>query len=475
MKVIICTCNDQGNLDLKEIRLFLKSKEDVDDVKIYKELCEDEQKETRQEIKDSYKKTLIAACPRVKDIVKSRRESGVEFLDINNLVYSVNKDKKIENKVKKLLAEKIEELREKEVVYSRDNVDEKDILTMDSGINLETSNYMSIDREHCASTDEWNCVHCKVSCPKDLFNEKKMAVDKRECDICGICSNNCPLNLIEIGYRKNISSLIETILSSKQNERKIKRMRNTKEKLNNEIILFSCEDNPQKTLEFIGKSELEYSSEILPISVPCISMVSINNILDVFANGGEGVILMGCDDCYNESQGYIKNILDRFNDSFENTALEGRVKYISTDGGKYKEINEELNRFSSKISEEVNLNLDLPKKDLSNEALEKYDTTERKKFLLRLKRLSNELEISEEKIKNLLIGFVPEIEPEKCSGCGRCVDNCSTEAIQRNDELMVIQEWKCIGCDKCIDVCPEDAIDLKDEFPSIKNNYQVIS
>jgi len=54
---------------------------------------------------------------------------------------------------------------------------------------------------------------------------------------------------------------------------------------------------------------------------------------------------------------------------------------------------------------------------------------------------------------------VAYVDPEKCNGCGVCVESCSVDAITLND-VAVIDEHKCTGCGICIDECSLNAITM---------------
>ncbi|NLB79404.1 MAG: 4Fe-4S binding protein [Clostridiaceae bacterium] len=54
-----------------------------------------------------------------------------------------------------------------------------------------------------------------------------------------------------------------------------------------------------------------------------------------------------------------------------------------------------------------------------------------------------------------------KVDPEKCSGCGSCVDVCPVEAITVND-VAVVDPEECTDCGSCVDECPEEAIELED-------------
>lgn len=66
--------------------------------------------------------------------------------------------------------------------------------------------------------------------------------------------------------------------------------------------------------------------------------------------------------------------------------------------------------------------------------------------------------------------FLPEIQQENCTGCGRCVNTCPVEAVSlvsANDprkpsrKISRLHEDVCIGCGLCVRACTESHIVLK--------------
>ena len=66
--------------------------------------------------------------------------------------------------------------------------------------------------------------------------------------------------------------------------------------------------------------------------------------------------------------------------------------------------------------------------------------------------------------------FLPEISPEACNGCGKCVTVCPVEAmtlVSANDsakprrKTAKLEEDRCLGCGLCVRVCGHEGVALK--------------
>lgn len=57
--------------------------------------------------------------------------------------------------------------------------------------------------------------------------------------------------------------------------------------------------------------------------------------------------------------------------------------------------------------------------------------------------------------------FRPQADPELCTDCGSCVDQCPVSALSMNDHLPQVDAETCIICFCCQEICPEKAIILK--------------
>ena len=57
--------------------------------------------------------------------------------------------------------------------------------------------------------------------------------------------------------------------------------------------------------------------------------------------------------------------------------------------------------------------------------------------------------------------YIAEIDPEKCDGCGECVDECPASAIKIENGKAKLIEALCKGCGACGAICPNEAINLR--------------
>ncbi len=57
--------------------------------------------------------------------------------------------------------------------------------------------------------------------------------------------------------------------------------------------------------------------------------------------------------------------------------------------------------------------------------------------------------------------ILPIIQPERCTGCGDCVETCPNGALALVDDRAVLAEPDaCAYCGDCESLCPEGAIAL---------------
>jgi uncharacterized protein (DUF362 family)/NAD-dependent dihydropyrimidine dehydrogenase PreA subunit len=55
----------------------------------------------------------------------------------------------------------------------------------------------------------------------------------------------------------------------------------------------------------------------------------------------------------------------------------------------------------------------------------------------------------------------PQADPDRCTACGTCVDQCPVQALSLEADLPVVDPDLCITCFCCQEMCPEKAITLR--------------
>lgn len=56
-----------------------------------------------------------------------------------------------------------------------------------------------------------------------------------------------------------------------------------------------------------------------------------------------------------------------------------------------------------------------------------------------------------------------EVDKEKCTGCGECVENCPGEVFELKDKKAhPVHMEECHACHTCESVCEEDAVQVNE-------------
>ena len=54
----------------------------------------------------------------------------------------------------------------------------------------------------------------------------------------------------------------------------------------------------------------------------------------------------------------------------------------------------------------------------------------------------------------------PVVNPDLCTACGICVDECPSSALELGDVAALRDADSCTECGTCEEVCPNEAISL---------------
>jgi ferredoxin len=55
-----------------------------------------------------------------------------------------------------------------------------------------------------------------------------------------------------------------------------------------------------------------------------------------------------------------------------------------------------------------------------------------------------------------------QVDLEKCTGCGDCVEQCPTTTLKVVDEKCIVNAEECIDCNACVDACIHKAMSMSD-------------
>lgn len=56
--------------------------------------------------------------------------------------------------------------------------------------------------------------------------------------------------------------------------------------------------------------------------------------------------------------------------------------------------------------------------------------------------------------------YYAETAPDKCAGCGTCVERCQVGAVSIDETIAIVARQRCIGCGLCVTGCPNEAMQL---------------
>jgi nitroreductase/NAD-dependent dihydropyrimidine dehydrogenase PreA subunit len=59
----------------------------------------------------------------------------------------------------------------------------------------------------------------------------------------------------------------------------------------------------------------------------------------------------------------------------------------------------------------------------------------------------------------------PRLDPDRCTGCGLCLDVCPSDVLTLESGKITLAREGCFGCDHCAAVCPAEAITIDSVSP----------
>ncbi|TRO52583.1 hydrogenase iron-sulfur subunit [Candidatus Bathyarchaeota archaeon] len=164
---------------------------------------------------------------------------------------------------------------------------------MTSGKIVKDLRTAEVNDEYCG-----DCEFCPITCPYGAISLQPTTedhfiacVNDLLCEGCGLCVGTCPLNAIELKHSKpnQMTAQMNALMS----------INGTSNPL---VLAFCCQECGHTAVDSSGMAKIEYPANIRIIKVPCAGIVQVNQILEAFKAGAQGVMVVGCksDGCHYE-------------------------------------------------------------------------------------------------------------------------------------------------------------------------------
>jgi heterodisulfide reductase subunit A len=150
-----------------------------------------------------------------------------------------------------------------------------------------------VNEEYCG-----DCEFCPVTCPFGAItltpkNDGHFVAKISDllCEGCGVCVGTCPVNAIELRHFKQNQILAQM--------RALLSINGTSKPL---VLAITCSECGNAAVDSSGMAMMQYPANVRIMRVPCTGILQVQQILEAFKAGAQGVMVVGCktDGCHYE-------------------------------------------------------------------------------------------------------------------------------------------------------------------------------
>ena len=434
--VLFCNCRSRSIIDFEDVETFIRDI-GIKDVISHDSLCSLEGIEFYKNVLNNFpKKLIVLACSKrnFKDIADEMNypTENLYVLEIQELCGFVHSDLfKATEKAKRMIASFIAQnfsQTQKEVGGT--------VLARSKGLEAKDIRTLYGRPELCLSF-KGACSSCMSYCPRDAISSHiSLLVDRRLCNVCGVCENVCLQDVFYIfplnpDFRLGLDYLLKESW-------KTSGAKKGKNFLEHNILVFACGEEVKNTFIRAGISGQKYKEEILPTFLPSPSAITVNLILQAFNKGAQKVILLGDNSCPPKIKAYVENAIIAC--KMISSKLNDRIRFFWIKENDVTTLINILEGETEDVEPEV-----LRKQEVSVD----YDD-KREELVDLIISLSDKEVIPSSKLTPF--GFI-EINKSDCSLCGKCANICPTNALTFHEGHIYFDHSKCVGCNICESVC----------------------
>ncbi|UCH03493.1 MAG: hydrogenase iron-sulfur subunit, partial [Candidatus Thorarchaeota archaeon] len=188
-----------------------------------------------------------------------------------------------------------------------------------------------------------SCRLCEVICTPNAIkfdNEKYPQINLAACRGCGACAAACPSGALDLPCLTT-EQLLEATKAAVLNN-----------PVRPAIVGYLCRWCAYIAADRAGTSRIRYPPNIINIQVPCTGRLNTETILTAFAEGADGVAVMGChvQDChYRSGARYAKSRTDTIREALEGAGIDGRRLFFGSVSAS------EADQFAEQVNDFVNV------------------------------------------------------------------------------------------------------------------------